>query len=123
MKLNGIVENWPKAIALLALTGFLFWGWACPPRVESLNTPDRKVTRPELQIELDTIIATAEYRLAELDKQQAVRDLVFQNALQMAENGGINPMGVITLLAGIYGITRGVQDVKNRVAANNKKTT
>ncbi|GAH57528.1 unnamed protein product, partial [marine sediment metagenome] len=31
------------------------------------------------------------------------------------ETGTINPLGIITLLTGLYGITRGAKDIKDRV--------
>lgn len=115
MTLSSISSNWPKTIALLILTGLLFWGYSCQPQVKSLIHPDQKITRPELQIELDMIIATADFRLAQLDKQEAFRDIIFKNALLMVEGGGINPLGIITLLAGLYGVLRGAKDAKDRI--------
>lgn len=115
MKLSDLVDNWPKVIALLLLTAFLFWGHACQPTVKSLLVPGKKVTRPELQIELDTIIATADFRMADLDRQEAFRDVIFKNALLMVEGGSLNPVGIITLLAGLYGITRGGSDLVKKV--------
>jgi len=115
MKISDLVQNWPKTIALIVLTALLFWGYSCQPQAESLIHPGEKVLRGELQIELDTIIAKAEFRMAELDKQEAFRDLIFQNALLVVETGTMNPAGIITLLAGLYGIARGGQDIKNRI--------
>lgn len=117
MKTLDYVDNWPKAIALILLTAFLFWGFHCTPTVPSLLVEDKKVTRPELQIELDSIIATAEFRLSALDRQEAFRDVIFKNAMLMVEGGGINPIGVITMLAGIYGIARGGKDIKDKITA------
>ncbi|GAI01404.1 unnamed protein product, partial [marine sediment metagenome] len=85
MKLSDLSANWPKTVSLIVLTGLLFWAWGCPARVPSLTTNGKKVTRPELQIELDTIIATAEFRLAALDQQDQVRDIIFKNALLMVD--------------------------------------
>jgi len=115
MKLSSIVENWPKTIALTLLTTILFWGYGCPPQTKSLIVEGKKVTMPELQIELDSIISTAEYRVADLRKQQEFRDVVFNNALLMVETGTLNPVGVMTMLAGLYGLTRGVKDIKDKV--------
>lgn len=115
LRLYDIVQNWPKTIALIVLTALLFWGYGCPARVPSLTTPGKLITRPELQIELDSIIATAEYRLAELDKQEAFQNVIFKNALVMVESGTVNPLGIITLLAGLYGVARGTKDVKDRI--------
>jgi len=115
MKLSDLVNDWPKAIALTILTVFLFWAHACQPAVKSLIAPGQKVTRPELQIELDTIIATAEFRMADLDQQEAFRDIIFKNALLMVEGGSLNPLGILTLLAGLYGVGRGTGDLVKKV--------
>lgn len=115
MKLSDLSTNWPKAISIIVLTALLFWGYGCPARVPSLITDGKKVTRPELQIELDTIVATAEFRLTELDRQDQFRDIIFKNAMLMIEGGALNPVGIITLLAGLYGVTRGAKDLKDRV--------
>lgn len=122
LKISDIVQNWPKTIALIVLTALLFWGYSCQPQVASLLHPEQKVTRPELQIELDSIIATAEYRLSELAKQEAMQDVIFKNALLMAESGTVNPLGIITLLAGLYGVARGTKDIKDRVTKTSNNT-
>lgn len=122
MKISDLEINWPKTIALFVLTGLLFWGYACQPQVTSLVHPGVKITRPELQIELDAIIATAEYRLTELNKQQAFQDIIFKNAMLMAETGPVNPLGILTLLAGLYGVARGTKDLKDRVQKKNRTT-
>jgi len=122
MKFTDIILNWQKSLALTILTALLLWGWGCPSRVESLNTPNKKITRPELQIELDSIIATATYRLAELDKQDQMRDVIFNNAFAMAEQGTLNPIGIMTLLAGLYGLTRGTSDIVKRIKNGKDKT-
>lgn len=115
MKISDLIQNWPKTIALIVLTALLFWGFGCPPQVRSLISPDQKVTRPQLQVELDSIIATAEFRMADLDRQEQFRDIIFKNALLMVETGTINPLGIITLLTGLYGVTRGAKDIKDRL--------
>lgn len=116
-----MIKNWPKTIALLVLTALLFWGYGCPSKVASLTRPGKKITRPELQIELDSIIATAEFRLTELDRQDQFRDIIFKNAMLMVEGGGVNPAGILTMLAGLYGITRGAKDIKDGIIATRKK--
>lgn len=115
MTILDLSANWPKTLALTVLTALLFWGYGCPARTPSLTKPREKVTRPELQIELDSIIATAEYRFADLQKQEQFRDLIFQNVLVMAETGTLNPAGIIFLLTSLYGIGRAGKDVKDRV--------
>lgn len=122
MLLKDLSENWPKAVAILLLTAILFWGYGCPPRTESIIVEGKKVTMAELQIELDSIIATTEYRVADLKKQQEFRDLIFNNALLIFETGSLNPVGIVTMLAGLYGLTRGAKDIKDRVEKKTKNT-
>jgi len=122
MKISDLVPNWPKSIALIVLTAILFWGYGCPPHVKSLIHPGQMVTRPELQVEMDTIMQTAEFRFADLDQQDAFRDVIFKNVLLSIETGTLNPVGIITLLTSLYGITRGAKDVKDRIKKNNNKT-
>lgn len=114
-KISDLSENWPRTVAIVLLIVFLLWGFGCPPRTESLVVDGKKVTMAELQIELDSIIATAEYRVADLERQQQFRDIIFKNALLMVESGTLNPIGIATMLAGIYGVTRGAKDIKDRV--------
>jgi len=115
MKLSYLSDNWPKTIAIIALTAILFWGYGCPPKTDSILVDGKKVTMAELQIELDSIIATAEYRVADLKKQQEFRDIIYNNALLMVQGGTLNPVGVATMLAGLYGLTRGGQDLAKKV--------
>lgn len=122
MKILDLVQNWPKTIALIVLTALLFWGYGCPPRVKSLLQPGQMVTRPELQVELHAITETAEFRFADLDQQDAFRDIIFKNVLLSVETGTLNPVGIITLLTSLYGIGRGAKDVKDRIKKNNKNT-
>ncbi|GAI04813.1 unnamed protein product, partial [marine sediment metagenome] len=92
-KLSDLSENWPRTVAIVLLTVFLLWGFGCPPRTDSIIVEGKKVTMAELQIELDSIIATAEYRVADLERQQQFRDIIFKNALLMVEGGTLNPIG------------------------------
>lgn len=58
--------------------------------------------------------------MAELDRQEAFRDVIFKNVLIIGQTGTLNPMGIITLLTGLYGVSRGVKDVKDRVKKTKK---
>jgi len=120
MKLSDLSTSWSNTIAIIVLIGLLFWGYGCPSKTQSLLYPEKKITRPELQVELDSIISTAQYRLADLDRQDEIRDIIFKNALLMVETGTLNPVGIITMLAGVYGAVHGVKHIKDRIE---KKTT
>jgi len=115
MKISELSDNWPKVFALTVLTALLFWGYGCPPKAQSILHPGKKLTRPELQIELDTIIATIEFRMSDLEEQERIRNLVFKNALVMVDGGTLNPVGVITGLAALYGAMSAGKQVKDRI--------
>lgn len=120
MKFSDLCDNWPKLIALVLLTAALFWGFSCPAQVESLRTPGKKIGRAELQLELDQINNTVVVRMADLEKQEQFRDLIFKNALIMVEAGTLNPAGIIVLLTSLYGVTRATSDTVKKVK-NRKK--
>jgi len=118
MKISDLTDNLPKTAAIAIVTLLLFWQWGCPAQVPSLTKPGVRITRPELQIELDSIIATAEFRMAELEKQEQFRNIIFQNALLMVGGGTVNPVGILTGLAALYGLGTGAKQLKDKIKKN-----
>ncbi len=104
MTINDLKQKWPMYLIMILANIFLIGLASCPPTTPSLFEDGKKITRPELQLELDTIIAKAELRLADLDKQQRFRDIILKNALVMVETGTFNPLGLATALFAFYGI-------------------
>jgi len=98
------------ALALVAL----LWTYGCESRVRPLNGSPVKVTRAELETELNQFIALAEIRFRELDRQDKFKQILFDNAVIFAETGGINPLGVITSLAALFGIGATADNLRTR---------
>jgi len=96
------------------------WVYACESKVASLDGSKRLVNRAELQLELDRFIALAEMRMLSLDKQDALRSLIIENSILLVQGVPLNPVGLITAIAGIYGLSHGtskvVRTVKKRQA-------
>ncbi len=111
-------EKWPMYLVMIAANILLVFVSSCPPTTQSLVHNGKKVTRPELQLELNIIMTTAEYRIADLDKQQEFRDFILKNALIMIETGTFNPVGTATALLAFYGVgtiaTAGVKKLKKK---------
>ena len=113
-------------ITVLVCIGFLLYCYGCEPRVRSITDNTKTVNRQELQLELDTFISMAKIRMADLEKQEALRTMVLQNALILAQGQPVNPIGIISAFAAIYGIAQGSTNitkvvknkVKNRKANN-----
>lgn len=108
--------NWLKqhkgTITIVLVTiGTMLYIYGCEPKVVSLNSSRRLVTRQELQMELDTLMSMAQIRIADLDRQDRLRSLVLQNALVLVQGQPLNPVGLITGIAAIYGLTQGGQNI------------
>lgn len=113
-------------IAGLTCIGFLFYCYACEPKVRSLTDSNRLVNRQELQLELDQYIGMAQLRVADLDKQEQLRAIILQNALVLVQGQPLNPVGIITAVAAVFGAMQGgktiTQGVKNARAKRKSPT-
>lgn len=120
MTVQNLKDKWPLYAAMILANLLLLFCTSCPPTVPSLLNPNLAITRAELQIELDRIIAIAETRIAALDKKQALRDLILKNALLMVETGTLNPVGIATALFGAYGIGHGASKLNKSLKRHKK---
>ena len=101
---------------------FLFSAAACEPKTQSLNDPMRKITATELQIELEAITRTAEYRLSVLEQQYQIREMILRNALLIAEGNPASPAGIATGLLTILGASSAISTGKEAVKQISVKT-
>jgi len=117
--IKNLKENWITYVLMAGLIAMQLIITGCPPKTRSLLDETKMITGGELQIELDSIIARAELRFSDLDKQQQLRDIVTKNALVMIEGGTINPAGLITGALAIIGLAtagkKTAQVVKNKI--------
>lgn len=105
--LQWIRKHWTVILTGLITVGILIYIYGCEPKTRSLIDNSRLVNRQELQLELDQIIGLAQLRLVDLDKQDQLRAVVLQNALILVTGQPFNPLGLITGVAAIYGLTQG----------------
>ncbi len=112
-------KNSTIIITVLVCVGFFLYCYGCEAKTRSLIRTDKRVNRKELQLELDQFISMAQIRMVDLDKQEQLRAVVLQNALILVQGQPLNPLGILTGIAAIYGVTRGggsvVKTVKNGV--------
>ena len=108
---NLIEKIWPAirhnqclAAAAVVCIALACWIYGCQSRVQSMKTSEKKVIRSELQMELDTLLAEAELKFEDLDRQDAFKRQLFEYAMVMAEDSTVNPVGVAVSLFGILGI-------------------
>lgn len=103
-----------ESIAIVIAAGLLFWFYGCESKVPSIKNPERLVTRAVLKMEIDSILQMGEYRYNQLDQQDAIKDALLANAMLVASGGTVNPVAVITGIAGILGIGATVDNVRKR---------
>lgn len=124
--------NWIKTksdLILIVVVTVLFglFAYACEPKQPSLLNKGVRVTRAELQHELNQLVALAEIRMASFERQEKIRSLILQNALMLTQGQPFNPIGILTGIASIYGITQATKKTTGaikhaRAKRNNNKS-
>lgn len=103
-----------QLVAAFFCATLLVWGLSCESKVSSLLIPNTRVTRMELQAELDLIIARAGNRFKSLDQQDAFKIFMFDNLSTYASTGGVNVAGMIQMAVSILGIGAIADNVAKR---------
>jgi len=106
-----VKKNKTIVITIVVSVGLSIWLYSCESKVKSLIEPKRLINRAELQLELDRFMGMAEIRMLDLDRQDAFRSLIIENSLLLVQGTPLNPVGIITSIAGIYGLTHGASKV------------
>ena len=126
-------KNAATIVAITVSNLLLLYIYGCPSRTLSLTTPGARVTRAELNIELSTILATAEVRFAELDREAAFKNALANAALSYMQTGTITPLSLTATLFAIFGVgvtvdktrktvKRAIRNHKNKNNANKTPT-
>lgn len=116
-----IKDNMRGVVTVIVTILIGFWLYSCESQVKSLDGTGTLINRAELQLELDRFMGMAELRMADLDRQDAFRTLIIENSLLLVQGTPFNPVGIITAIAGIYGVTHGASKVVRRVRKGQEK--
>ena len=127
--LQWIKKNWTIILTVLVTVGFAIYIYGCEPKTRSLISSGKLINRQELQLELDHFITLAQIRMLDLDKQEQLRAVILQNALILVQGQPFNPLGIITAIAAVYGVTAGssrvgktIKTVRDKRKVNNGQT-
>lgn len=127
---KAISHNQGVFVALLISAGLLVWTFGCQSKVGSLIQPDKLVTRDELTVELqaetkrleaelDLLTQRASVKMQKLDRQDAIKQKLYDFAALSAQTGTVNPLGVVTLVGSILGCGLAVDNrIKDKVIKN-----
>ncbi len=118
-----IKKNLPAILTFLLTIGVLIFLYACEPKTASLINTGKRINRQELQLELDQLISLAQLRMVDLDKQEQFKAVILQNALILVAGQPLNPIGLLTGIAAIYGLSQGSYQIGKKVktVANKRK--
>jgi len=92
--------------AVCAAAVLVFWVYGCESKTMSILEPEKKVTRLELQTEVDTFKLQVKAAVADLDKQDLFKVELITVGVAIAEAGGLNPagVGIGVMLLGVLGL-------------------
>jgi len=90
------------ALGIIIVVGA--WGIGCQPTVESPINPGEKVTRVELDADVEHLVSDIDSAYDNLAQQELFRQKLFEIGLAYAQTGGINPIGAGVSLLGILGL-------------------
>lgn len=97
-------ENHAFLIGAIAVLAIGFYGYGCQSSVRGIIDPEQKLTRAELQTEVDYLLAQAQNRLDELDRQDEIKLLIFEQAALFTQTGTINPIGLLTTAISVVAV-------------------
>lgn len=112
--MNFLKEKLPIFLTVQICIALLVYAYGCEPMTKSLLDPETKITSRELETELQVLLLQHESRVADINRQIEIRNLIFEQGLLIAESGTINPVGLITSLLAVVGIGVSIDDVRLR---------
>lgn len=113
-------QHW-YIIALIVIGGLIVWIYGCESQTQSLIKPDTKVNRLELTAEMEYLAGITEARIADLDKQDAIKQSFLDALVVVGQGGQLNAAGLVNLAATIGAISWGLnrnQKLKKATASN-----
>jgi len=121
--LNYLLDKSPLICSGLICAMLFIYAIGCQPTTDSLITPGEQVTRAELNWEIESLMSKSKIRIDQLDRQQELRNLIFQQTIIAAETGAVNPIGLITSMLAVLGIGATADDIRLRKQRNAGKNT
>ncbi len=106
--LNWLNDNHWFIVAAIIVMVACFWTYGCESEVRSLINPNEKVNRMGLLNEVEYIMGQVEVKVADLDKQDEIKQALLDAATVIGSTGQINPSGLLSLVATIGAISFGL---------------
>jgi len=132
MKVIGewVRHNQGMVLSIIVIAGVAAWTFGCQSRVTSMIEPAKMVNAQELELEIqletarlnlevENLLGQAELKMADLAKQDAIKQKLFDFAAITVDAGTVNPAGVVGLLFSILGVGAVIDNrLKDKVIKN-----
>lgn len=112
-----------EVISCVVIVVILISFLGCQSETTSILDPSTSISRDELSAEVNNFMERAKIRFADLDRQDEIKQILLNNALLYSATGTLNPVGVVTTLAAVFGIGATVDNVRRRKNASVTKPT
>lgn len=116
-----IRHNSGIVIGTIIVIAILIWCYGCPSTVVSIHNPPDRVTRGQLEVEVEHFLKSAELRFAELDQQDEFKRTLFAYAMEFMSEGKINPLAVALTLGNLLGVGAVIDNIRKRTHINTLK--
>lgn len=118
-----IRHNSCQILSIIACSLIVVFAYSCQSTVVSIVEPSAHVTRAELLLEVETFLAKAELKFGDLDRQDLVKETIFNCVLDLIGGKGVNPIGVATTILGVLGLGAMGDNIRKRTHINTLKGT
>lgn len=116
-----IRHNSCQILTVIVSVIVILFAYSCQSTVVSITNPPVRVTRGEFVIEVESFLANAELKFGDLDRQDLVKETIFDSVLDLVSGGDINPIGVATAILGILGLGAIGDNIRKRTHINTLK--
>lgn len=106
-------ERYQTITGIIAVA-MLIWFVGCPARTKSIIDPTKQISRQELQLELEQFTQKAEFGFADIERQEKLRELLFQQSIIAVGTGTINPLALMTSIGATLGLGATIDNVRKR---------
>jgi len=120
--LKALNENHWYLIGGSIAIALLIWIHGCQSTVSSMVSPGEKITRTELQLEVDYLLGQAKVKLEDLDRQDEIKSLLLEQAALFSTTGTFNPTGLLNTVISIGAVAFGLDRNRKLKVANQAKS-
>lgn len=116
-----IRHNSCQILSIIACIFIVVFAYSCQSTVVSIVKPAVRITRAELLLEVETFLANAELKFGDLDRQDLVKETIFNCVLDLIGGKNVNPIGVATTILGVLGLGAMGDNIRKRTHINTLK--